>query len=75
MNCRPWDESYDIVIVGTGFAGLAAAIEARHAGASVLVIDKMRTYGGNSIINGGVMAAVGNGFQKEAGIRIRPSSS
>ncbi len=67
-----WDESYDIVIVGTGFAGLAAAIEARQAGASVLVIDKMRTYGGNSIINGGDMAAVGNRFQKAAGIQDSP---
>lgn len=64
-----WDESYDIVIIGTGFAGLAAAIEARRAGSSVLVIDKMRTYGGNSIINGGDMASVGNRFQKEAGIQ------
>lgn len=66
---KKWDETADVVIVGTGFAGLSAAIEARVAGAEVLVIEKMRVHGGNSIINGGEMAAVGNRFQKEAGIQ------
>lgn len=69
---KKWDETCDVVIVGTGFAGLSAAIEARHAGAEVLVIDKMRTHGGNSIINGGEMASVGNRFQKAAGIQDSP---
>lgn len=31
-----WDETFDVVVIGSGFAGLAAAIEARLAGASVL---------------------------------------
>ncbi|OPY75805.1 MAG: hypothetical protein A4E63_00241 [Syntrophorhabdus sp. PtaU1.Bin050] len=30
---KKWDEAYDVVIIGSGFAGLAAAIEARNAGA------------------------------------------
>ena len=46
-----WDETADVVIVGSGFAGLAAAIEAKKAGASVVVLEKMATVGGNSIIN------------------------
>ncbi len=50
---KKWDETYDIVVIGSGFAGLAAAIEAKIAGASVVVIDKMPVHGGNSIINGG----------------------
>ncbi|MGC8826844.1 MAG: FAD-dependent oxidoreductase, partial [Anaerolineae bacterium] len=41
----------------TGFAGLAAAIEAYNAGAQVLVLEKMEVPGGNSAINGGVYAA------------------
>lgn len=69
---KKWDETYDVVIVGTGFAGLSAAVEARHAGASVLVIEKMRTHGGNSIINGGEIAVPGNKWQKEAGIEDSP---
>lgn len=48
-----WDETLDTVIVGTGFAGMAAAAEAMQGGAKVVLFDKMRVYGGNSIINGG----------------------
>lgn len=66
---KKWDETYDVIVVGTGFAGLSAAVEARHAGANVLVIEKMRTHGGNSIINGGEIAVVGSKYQKEAGIK------
>ncbi len=48
-----WDETYDVVIIGSGFAGLAAAAEAAGLGAKTIVLEKMPTYGGNSIINGG----------------------
>lgn len=48
-----WDETYDVVIIGSGFAGLAAAAEAAGLGARTIVLEKMPTYGGNSIINGG----------------------
>ena len=48
-----WDETVDIIVVGSGFAGLAAAIEAKNAGANVIVLEKMAVFGGNSAINGG----------------------
>lgn len=54
---KKWDKEADIVIVGSGFAGLAAAIIAHDAGAKVIVLEKMPTHGGNSIIDGGQMAA------------------
>lgn len=63
-----WDEEVDVIVVGTGFAGLAAAHEAAKAGASVALLEKMRTPGGNSIISGGVIAAAGSPLQAEEGI-------
>lgn len=63
-----WDEEVDVVVVGSGFAGLAAAHEAAKAGASVALLEKMRTPGGNSIISGGVIAAAGSPLQAEEGI-------
>jgi urocanate reductase len=50
---KRWDEDVDIVVVGSGFAGLAAAAEAAGLGAKVIILDKMRRYGGNSLIAGG----------------------
>lgn len=63
-----WDEETDVLIVGAGFAGMAAAIEAKQAGSDVVIIDKMGMWGGNSSLNGGDMAAVGTPLQKEAGV-------
>ncbi len=69
---RHWDETFDIVIIGSGFAGLAAAIEAHDAGATVKIIEKMETPGGNSWINGGQVATAGSALQKKQGIVDSP---
>lgn len=45
----------DIIVVGSGGAGLSAAIEAHNAGKNVLVIDKMPYIGGNTILAGSVL--------------------
>ena len=49
-----WDKEVDIVIVGTGHAGLAAAITATDAGAKVVILEKMKKEfeGGNSKVSG-----------------------
>ena len=52
-----WDESYDVVVVGGGFAGLAAAYGAVENGSSVVLVEKLSTTGGNSAINGGQYAS------------------
>ena len=65
---KKWDETYDVVVVGSGFAGLAAAIEAKNAGASVALLEKMPVHGGNSVINGGDFCAPGTKLQKENGV-------
>jgi flavocytochrome c len=64
-----WDKEYDVIVVGSGFAGMAAALEARKAGADVLVVDKMPVFGGNSAINGGAFAVAGSPLQEKEGIK------
>ena len=63
-----WEQEVDVIVVGSGFAGLAAAIEARKAGASVVILEKMRGRGGNSSISDGYIAAAGTRFQEEFNI-------
>ena len=48
-----WDEAVDIVVVGYGYAGAIAAIEASDAGRKVLLVEKMPYPGGISICSGG----------------------
>ena len=67
-----WDETVDVAVVGSGFAGLAAAYEAKKAGSEVAVFEKMRTAGGNSIINGGIFAVPGSPEQIALGIKDSP---
>jgi flavocytochrome c len=55
-------------VVGSGAAGLCAAIEASQAGASVVVFEKMRVAGGNTRISDGGLAAPGNHLQKRLGV-------
>ncbi|MBU2646290.1 flavocytochrome c [bacterium] len=69
---KKWDYNQDVIVIGSGFAGLAAAIEAKNGGASVVVLEKMRLAGGNSIINGGVIAAAGSPMQEQKGIKDSP---
>ncbi len=63
-----WDEETDVVVIGSGLAGLCAAIEVVEAGASVVVLEKMKVPGGNTAISDGGVAAPNNYLQKERGI-------
>lgn len=68
-----WDQRIETLIIGTGFAGLAAAIEAHDCGAkNILVIDKMPVPGGNSAINGGDLSAAGTDVQEKMGVQDSP---
>ena len=63
-----FDEGWDVVIIGSGFAGLAAAVKAAQRGNKVLVVEKMGRIGGNSVINGGALAVPNSPDQKKFNI-------
>ena len=67
-----FDKIVDVIVVGSGFAGLAAALEAAEKGASVLLLEKMPVFGGNSAINGGAFAVAGSPLQEKEGIKDSP---
>ncbi|MCL1060404.1 FAD-dependent oxidoreductase, partial [Shewanella gelidimarina] len=65
-----WDKEVEVLIIGSGFSGLAAAIEATRKGAKdVHIFEKMSYFGGNSAINGGLFAAPGTPMQKTEGVQ------
>lgn len=67
-----WNEKMDVVVIGSGVAGLSAALEACDAGASVVVLEKMKVKGGNTRISGGALAAPKNYLQEKKGIKDSP---
>jgi succinate dehydrogenase/fumarate reductase flavoprotein subunit len=64
-----WDDEADVVIVGLGCAGACAAIEARLAGARVLVLERASGGGGvTAMAAGHVYAGGGTRVQKAVGV-------
>jgi fumarate reductase flavoprotein subunit len=62
----------DVLVVGAGACGLAAAIAAHDAGAGVAIIEKLDRPGGNSSLSTGSVPAAATRFQREAGIADSP---
>ena len=54
----PVEVTYDVVIVGAGGAGIAAAAQAAQDGNTVLVIEKNAEVGGNTLVSGGQYQSV-----------------
>ncbi len=68
-----WDREADIVVIGSGATGLPAAIVAREAGASVIVVEAQNHIGGHAITSGGNLPlGGGTGYQKKYGIKDSP---
>ncbi|WP_251230601.1 flavocytochrome c [Adlercreutzia aquisgranensis] len=62
----------DVVVVGAGGAGFAAAITAANEGKSVVLMDKMGVFGGDTALSGGEMAVPGNWIQVTQGVEDTP---
>jgi succinate dehydrogenase/fumarate reductase flavoprotein subunit len=70
-----WDFEADVVVVGSGATGMPAAIKARDAGVSVLVVEANYDVGGHAIMSGGnVPLGGGTAAQRAAGIPDSPDT-
>lgn len=65
---RAWDDAADVVVVGYGGAGAAAALAARESGAEVLAVDRYLGGGATALSGGIVYAGGGTWVQRDAGI-------
>jgi len=63
----------DLVIVGTGISGLAAALDAGRAGANVTVIDMWSVFGGHAVMSGGLVCLVNTPFQRATNVFDSPN--
>ena len=64
----------EVLVVGAGACGMAAAIAAHDGGANVAIIEKMDRPGGNSSLSTGSVPAAGSKYQKAAGIDDKPEA-
>ena len=83
MSRTNWDETTDIIVIGSGSAGLSAALAARAGGAEVCILERSHMFGGTSAMSGGVawipnnhcMAEVGSSDTREAALTYLDSLS
>ncbi len=67
-----WDETFDVIVVGSGVAGSCAAIAAAEQGSRTVVLEKMARLGGTSRFSGLNFSCVGSPQQKAKGIEDKP---
>lgn len=62
-----WDDSYDVIVAGTGAGGMSAALTAAIEGLSVLLVEKHDQVGGSTAISGGAVWIPMNAQTEAAG--------
>jgi urocanate reductase len=67
-----WDKVADVVVIGSGIAGMSAAVEAADGGAKVVVLEKDSVAGGAAKFSGGHMIVAGTDVQARANIEDKP---
>src|SRR4051812_1272604 len=68
-----WHREADVVVIGSGACGLPAAIIAKEAGSSVIVVEAQPHVGGHARVSGGNMPlGGGTSIQKKYGIQDSP---
>jgi len=75
MSVDKWGYETDLVVVGSGAAGMAAAVTAATEGLDVLVLEKTALYGGTTALSAGVLWIPNNSLMKRAGIADSPEDA
>lgn len=65
-----WNETVDVVVIGSGGGGYSAALEAANAGSSVIVLEKAEKTGGDSSLCDGILGGWGTRLAKAQGIEL-----
>lgn len=68
-------ENVDLLVVGSGGAGMTAAMAARAAGLDTLLIEKSDRFGGSTALSGGGMWVPGAAAQARQGYRPDPEDT
>jgi 3-oxo-5alpha-steroid 4-dehydrogenase len=72
-SVQAWDMTTDVLVAGSGSAGVSAAIEARQVGAEVLLVESLARFGGSSAMSGGVVYA-GGGTALQKALKVEDSA-
>jgi 3-oxosteroid 1-dehydrogenase len=70
-----WDEEFDVVVAGSGAAGLTCAVVAAVEGLSVLVLEKAPLIGGTTALSGGGAWFPANRHTVEVGVEDSPEEA
>jgi 3-oxosteroid 1-dehydrogenase len=65
---RSWDHETDLLVVGSGAAGMTAALVAKLEGLDSLVLEKTEYFGGSTALSGGGIWIPNNHLMEQAGI-------
>lgn len=66
-NSKAWDMEADVVVIGSGAAGLSAALTAAVGGARVVILEKSHRIGGTTAMSGGGTWVPANHHMRAAG--------
>ena len=74
LTCPVVSQGPDVIVVGAGPGGLAAALEAARGGARVAVVEMGSVFGGHAVVSEGGLSFAGTPLQRRLGIDDAPET-